>query len=173
MKNKKAQEEMVGFGLIIVIVAVVLLVFVSLTFRKSGVEIESYEVESFLNSLLQKTTDCESFVGYIDVEDLIEECMDNGACLDGRNACLALNESIKEVLEDNDMRFNQAVITTIESSQQNMVEDKYEVQLVYLIRNLLEESDEDDIEDIIINMFNSPDIILKRILYRLVDKYKD
>jgi len=57
--NKKAQEEMVGFALIIIVVAVILLVFLSIGLRKDGREdVESYEVASFIQSLLQYHTSC-------------------------------------------------------------------------------------------------------------------
>ena len=45
--NKKAQSEMVGFALIIIIVAVVLLVFLSASVRNSNDDnTQSFEVES-------------------------------------------------------------------------------------------------------------------------------
>ena len=58
MKNK-AQSEMVGFGLIIIIVSIILLIFISFSFRGSNEDItESFEVETFVQSSLSYTTDC-------------------------------------------------------------------------------------------------------------------
>ena len=97
--NKRAQEEMVGFGIIIIIVAVILLVFISLSIKKNGVEIESYEVESFIQALLQKTTECKDYIGYLNMQDLIEKCASGGSCIDGQDACIAMNGSIMKVLD--------------------------------------------------------------------------
>ena len=59
IKRKKAQEEMVGFALIIILVAVILLIFLGFSLRDQEKEtIESYEVESFIQSFLQYTSDC-------------------------------------------------------------------------------------------------------------------
>ena len=46
--NKKAQEEMIGFALIIIIVMVVMMVFLSLGKGNVKEDIENYEAENFL-----------------------------------------------------------------------------------------------------------------------------
>ncbi len=72
--KKKGQEEMVGFALIIIIVAVSLLIFLSFYLRKPSEEnlIESYEVKSFIQSALQYTIEYES--EYISIRKLIKKC---------------------------------------------------------------------------------------------------
>ncbi len=87
---------MVGFAFIIIIVAVILLVFVSLALNKPQEEPESYEVDSFIQALLQSTTDCESTLEYLSVQQLISKCNTKGQCIDGRSACGALNETLNE-----------------------------------------------------------------------------
>jgi len=101
-KNKRAQQEMVGFGLIIIIVAVIILVFLTISLRKTSQEVESYEVDSFLQALSQHTTNCSitSEFDYLDVKDLIEECVNDQVCLDYRHTCKALNDTLI-VLIDN------------------------------------------------------------------------
>lgn len=102
MKNKKSQEEMVGFALIMIIVAVVLLVFLGLSLRNpQQEEVESYEVDSFISSFLQYTTDCEENyeTNYFSIEDLISSCADMEDCFDGRGTCEVLEETIKELVE--------------------------------------------------------------------------
>jgi hypothetical protein len=95
-KSKKAQEEMVGFALIIIIVSVIILVFLSFSLRKTNIEIESYEVESFIQSLSQHTSNCSITYAfnYLDVKDLIEECAGGRICLEGQSACEALNSTL-------------------------------------------------------------------------------
>ena len=98
--NKKAQEEMVGFALIIILVGIILLVFLSFSLRKSTIdEVESYEVESFLQSALQSTTICRNPFGYLDIQDVIFECGSEETCLDGENSCDVLEADFSEMLQ--------------------------------------------------------------------------
>ena len=100
--KRKAQSEMVGFGLIIIIVAVLLLIFLSISFKKSNEEFtQSYEVESFIQSVLQVSTDCEMdySYNYRDVRELFLDCRDNESCYGGRNSCEVLNETLSEILD--------------------------------------------------------------------------
>jgi len=98
-KPKKAQEEMVGFALIVIIVAVILLVFVGITLRNQDeTAIESYEVESFLSSSLQYTSSCETNLEYLTIQKLIFACYEGNSCLDGESACQKLESSFKGIL---------------------------------------------------------------------------
>jgi len=98
---KKAQEEMVGFALIIIIVAVILLIFLGFTLLKPQKEnIESYEVESFLDSMMQYTTDCSDNLERLDIQGLITKCNRNQKCLDERESCDVLNETISNILKE-------------------------------------------------------------------------
>jgi hypothetical protein len=82
MKSKKAQEEMVGFVLIMLIVAVIFLVFLAIFVRRglTDTDVESVEVSHFLDSILEYTTEC-SLDGdgytFLNVGDLFRECVDN------------------------------------------------------------------------------------------------
>ena len=98
---KKAQEEMVGFGLIIIIVAVILLIFLSISLKKPEKDvIESYEINSFLGSVLQYNTECRdvSDMRYLSIKDLIFECYKGGKCLDEKNTCDVLNFTLIDIL---------------------------------------------------------------------------
>jgi len=97
--NKKAQEEMVGFGLIVIVVAVILLVFLSFALRKPKIEVESYEVESFIQVALQYTTDCRNNLEYRSIQDLIFDCYNKETCLDGKDSCDVLEFTLKEITE--------------------------------------------------------------------------
>jgi len=100
MKKKKGQEEMIGFALIIVLVAVVLLVFLRFSLNDSEKDIvESYEVESFISSLLQHTTECgNNREAHLEIQKLIPECINQKKCLDGKNSCEVLEKTLKEVI---------------------------------------------------------------------------
>ncbi len=99
-KYKKAQEEMVGFALIMIIVAVILLVLLSLSLRDSGQEVESYEVGSFIQAFLQYTSDCRDDSEYLDVKNMISDCDRGRICLDGRSSCEVLNSTLREIVEE-------------------------------------------------------------------------
>jgi hypothetical protein len=98
-QNKSGQEEFVGFGLIIIIVAVILLIFIGFAMKKNSSSniIESYEIESFIQSMLQYTTDCEDNVELLSVQKLIFSCRKNAKCLDGRETCEVLNDTLEDI----------------------------------------------------------------------------
>jgi hypothetical protein len=75
MKNK-GQEEMVGFALIVIIMAVILLVFLSFSLREEGPEaIESHEIDNFVLSILHYTIE-----DNVDINDLIRDCKFDENC---------------------------------------------------------------------------------------------
>ena len=101
MNKRKAQEEMVGFALIMIIVAVIIMVFIGISFSKpKKEEIGSYEVESFLQALLQHNTDCEDNFRALDIRDAIFECRRGGNCIDGRDVCDVLNNTVKSIINE-------------------------------------------------------------------------
>lgn len=101
LSGKSGQEEMVGFAIIMIIVGVILLIVLSLSLRSSNKEsVESYEVESFIQSLLQYTTDCRDNLEYLSIKKLIFNCEDNDVCLDKRDSCEVLNENLENILKE-------------------------------------------------------------------------
>lgn len=100
-RDKLAQEELVGFALIILIVGVIILVFVASGLNKSDEgPVESYEVEGFLQSALQYTTNCEEIFGNASLQDLIISC-ERGDFCGNENSCLLLNQTLNKILEEN------------------------------------------------------------------------
>jgi len=100
-KNNKGQEEMVGFALIIVVVSVILLIFLAFSLRNGEKEsVESYEVDSFIQSFLQYTTDCRDNLEALSIQDAIFSCNNNEICIDGRNSCDVLNSTLSEILKE-------------------------------------------------------------------------
>ncbi len=100
VKTKKAQEEMVGFALIIVIVAVILLIFVGFSLTRKTEAVESYEVESFIQAMMQQTSDCRDNLERLPVQSLILRCRSNGKCIDDRDACQVLKETLEEIMAE-------------------------------------------------------------------------
>ena len=97
--KKKGQEEIVGFALIIIIVAVMILFLLSFSLRSSKKEnVESPELTSFVQASLQYTTTCEVNSNNLSVQNLIFECIDEGVCSDNRNSCAVLNSTLAGIV---------------------------------------------------------------------------
>jgi len=96
----RAQEEMVGFGLIIAIVAIILLVFLWFSLSKPVKDnLENYEVQSFIKAFLQYTTECENAYGKLDVAELILFCEDENRCEDDSYSCNVLNDTLEGIVD--------------------------------------------------------------------------
>ena len=101
LKNKKAQEEMIGFAVIIIMVAIIMLVFLGFSMNKSGGDlVESYEIESFVQSTLQYHTSCYYNWKYIDVKDLIFRCSNEQSCEENIDPCIELNNTLKNIVSE-------------------------------------------------------------------------
>ncbi|MAH03748.1 hypothetical protein CMI39_03100 [Candidatus Pacearchaeota archaeon] len=98
---KKAQEEMIGFALIVIVVAVIILVFIGFSLKSPQKEtVESYEINSFIQSFLQQTSDCRDNLEYLSVQKLIFDCNNNEICKDGRNTCEVLDSTLTGITEE-------------------------------------------------------------------------
>jgi len=100
LSSKKGQEEMVGFALIIIIVAVILLIFLSISLKSPNKGQDSYRANSFVQAYQQYTTTCSiKELEYLSIKDLISECIKEETCLNEEKACDILEETSKEILE--------------------------------------------------------------------------
>jgi hypothetical protein len=101
MNRKKAQHEIIGFVLIIVIISVIGIFFLSFSGGKES-NINSLEVVKLLESSMLYTSDCA--IGYIpqykEIQDLIKECYRNDItkCINGKKVCENLNDEFKNIL---------------------------------------------------------------------------
>ena len=100
MKNKLAQEEIVGFALIIIIMAVIILFFLVFYLKEERESVESYEANSFIQAFLHYTTECENYREYLSIQKLIFECEKDFVCLNERNSCEVLNSTLKGIVEE-------------------------------------------------------------------------
>lgn len=108
IKSKKAQHEILGFVLIVVVVSVIGMVFLLLSLgRTKAVQHNSIEISNLLESSMHYTTDCA--VNYVpqykDGQDLVRSCYNEQIgnylnCLDGRNVCDALDTTMKHLIQD-------------------------------------------------------------------------
>lgn len=96
----RGQNEMVGFGLIVVLVAVIFIVFLSIYIRKPSETIVDHEANSFVQSLLQYTTICEDGeFENLTVQRLISHCKDRDTCYSsGMDPCIVLNDTVKDLV---------------------------------------------------------------------------
>lgn len=103
IKSKKAQEEMVGFAMIIVIVVIALMFLLFLFLRGGERTVQSEEVGNFLQSLLYYTTDCKDARGNLSVQSLMIDCVRDSedTCEGtGKKVCEELNSTISDVLNE-------------------------------------------------------------------------
>lgn len=96
--RKKAQEEIAGFAIIIVIVSIIGLFLLSFSITRDRGEVQDYEIQSFIQSLLYYNTNCHNRVS-LDIHSLIFECSGGFVCSDGRDSCIVLNSTIKDILD--------------------------------------------------------------------------
>ena len=107
IKMKKAQEEIVGLVIIMLVVAVVFLILLGLWIRNNnkGELAESEEIAQFLDSVLEYTSSCSLTSGfsYLSISELISACNDNEICNDATGAtqdsCDVLRNSLKNLTE--------------------------------------------------------------------------
>lgn len=101
--KRKGQEEMVGFVLIMLVVAVIFLVFLGIYLGKndSPQPVESEEISDFLGAIFQYTTDCASSdpSNPLKIRVLIRECYEGEICLDGRDSCRVLQNNLRNLVE--------------------------------------------------------------------------
>jgi hypothetical protein len=103
MRNKKGQEEVVGFVFVVLLVAVIFLVLLGISIRSNSVtdNVESVEVSQFLASLMEHTTECaiDYEPAFASVRELIGECHRNALCTSRETACDVLDETLSNVIE--------------------------------------------------------------------------
>jgi len=116
----KAQHEIAGFVVIIIIVSIVGLIFLSLSIGKGEVKKKtSVEISDFLQASMYYTTECaDSYIpNYEDMQDLIKSCYKNEKCLNDEMACEVLNKTfsslIKESFQVSEQSKNKAYILRI------------------------------------------------------------
>jgi len=97
--NKKAQEEMVGFVVIMVLVSIILLIFLSFSIKTTPKDKNNEELANYLKSLKSVTTECVVFnPAKASVSELINYCQKKYKCNSGEDTCVYLNQTISNIL---------------------------------------------------------------------------
>ena len=100
IENSRGQQEMIGFAIIMIMVAVILLVFLGFSLNSSDKDlVENYAVNSFIQSVLQYNTQCHSNRQYLEVKDLIFLCSNSQNCENGVDSCELLNNTMSEIID--------------------------------------------------------------------------
>ena len=95
---------MVGFVMIVVLVAIVSVIFLGISFRSGSEESarDSSEIHQFLDSMMEYTTECALRYepAYSQLNELIKECDENSAtmCINGQEVCDVAEEDIGMIL---------------------------------------------------------------------------
>ena len=100
-KSTKAQEEMVGFALILIIVAIIFIVLLAVYIKKPQSEsVGNPEVNSFVQSFLQYTTTCEQNSENLTLQRLIIKCQSEERCDNGKDSCKVRNDTLKDIIKE-------------------------------------------------------------------------
>ncbi len=100
-QGRKGQEEVVGFVVVVVLVAVVFVFFLGFSsYDAPGIhEKTSQDLRHFLESIRVFTTDCElTEHSPLEFKDLINACYAGKTCTSGKKACDALNTTATTIL---------------------------------------------------------------------------
>ncbi len=104
MKNKKAQEEIAGFILIVAIVIIISVIFLAILIRKPQENLtQSIDIYQFLESTLQYTTECALSYepAYSNLGELIQECREGlSQCTSGESPCELAKKTLNEIIEE-------------------------------------------------------------------------
>ncbi len=104
IKSKIGQEEMIGFGVILILIAIVMVAFLYFSMNGSDKEaVESYQVNSFIQAFLQYNSKCQEenygVIENVSIQDLIKKCYENETCMNNeKGPCEILNETSKEII---------------------------------------------------------------------------
>ena len=101
--DKKSQQEIGGFVIIVVLVSVVGLLFLSLILGRGESKLENNaEISYLLGASMYYTTECAvNFIPqYQNLEDLTKLCYNRGKCLNDVDSCRILNETFKKIIKD-------------------------------------------------------------------------
>lgn len=98
--RSRGQEEMVGFAMIIIFVALAILAFLVLTLTggPDRSALESAQVKQFVQTALQTTTSCQEVTGeYQVLQEVIRDCSLGRTCTNQRSSCAVAQEAISAI----------------------------------------------------------------------------
>jgi hypothetical protein len=96
--NKKGQNEIVGFVMIVVIVVIIGLFLLAFYLRHESARTESKNVRNFLKASLSYTTPCTVDIEPLKIREVAKRCYEKKTCGE-KDSCALLNETFSELLE--------------------------------------------------------------------------
>lgn len=101
MSFRKGQEEIVGFVVVVVLIAIVALVFLSFSLHREVSTRTSVTLTQFVEALSEYTTTCSLSAApdYASVGELYRACYQGTVCADGASSCLVLNQTLLPLLD--------------------------------------------------------------------------
>ena len=101
MNDKKAQQEVIGFVLIVVLVIVGLMVFLVISLRGDKEVQGNIELENLLGSFMRYTSDCIVSYEYKNVRKLVRSCYEGDDCVNlNKDSCDYMETELTSVLSD-------------------------------------------------------------------------
>jgi len=101
-RNKKAQEEIMGFVILIVVVIIISIVFFGFSLRKTATfEPKLNEMDDFIQAALSYTTDCRINAESQNIRDVIKYCNTNPDRICENNnvsVCIELNSTMNSIV---------------------------------------------------------------------------
>lgn len=100
-QDKKAQQEILGFVLIVSLVVIIAVIFLGFSLRKPNLSLDQQNIdaENFLTALFDYTTNCTLRTNLASMQDVIKACYTGENCKENTSACSYINASLKEVLQ--------------------------------------------------------------------------
>lgn len=103
--NRKAQEEITGFIIIVLFVTIVILVlggFFMYRLKDTSPK-DSQEISQFLDSIMEYSSDCAKSYepNYLKINELISACDSGISCVSGETACSSLNRTLRDLIKSN------------------------------------------------------------------------
>jgi len=114
LKNKKGQEEIVGFVLIVVIVVIIMVILLGFMLRQPSTKEarRSLELGTFASSMLSYTTECEiPKTTPQKIKDLIRRCNERNVCDNGKSACEIMETELKEIVAHSSYKVDEGSYT--------------------------------------------------------------
>jgi len=100
MIKKKAQHEIIGFILIVVIVVIIGLFLLVFYLRQDSARYESLNVQNFLRSSMLYTSSCVISIEPLEMQDLTKRCRQGSICKNGISACQTLGDEFRNIIEE-------------------------------------------------------------------------
>lgn len=100
--NRKAQEEIVGFVAVVVLVMIIGVIYLTISLRSSEPQaVDSAELRQFLQSTTEYTTECTLGLSNepLALGRLFEACREKASCGNGKESCAVLNASVRGLID--------------------------------------------------------------------------